>query len=76
MVGPVQIVLDDEKVAAVHLTDQMSQDATPVDVWVDQTQLLLRTDTSEGLTTSRTDRRAVVAAFADELVELKKLEKK
>jgi len=76
VVGPEQLTLDDKKVAAIRLIDQMSQDAALVDVWVDQAGQLLQTRTSEGLITHRANSRAVVAAFAEELVELKKLQQK
>ncbi len=76
VVGPEQIVLDGKKVSGTRLTDRASQDAAVASLWADPKGFLLQMRTAEGLTTRRADRQDVLSAFAKELLELSKLERK
>jgi len=75
VVGPDTVGADGKKVAATRLTDQMAPDAPAGELWVDARGLPIRMRTAEGLITRRSDRAAVTAAFAKELIRLDKLAK-
>ena len=73
VVGPEKITLGGRELQATRLTDQMAADAPVANVWVDAKGILLRMRTAEGLTLERAEKKAVIAKFAAELVELDRI---